>query len=111
MQWAVTTSIDFSLAQLIQVIILLSTGGMNGGGYEASKYVVICFHGGILLLHAIINSLPITWLSLFGQLAAGWNIVGMKCLPEIFFSFSSFFPCYYYLVQSLSWISDVSWYI
>ncbi|KAG7981150.1 hypothetical protein I3843_05G218100 [Carya illinoinensis] len=79
-QWAVTTSIDFSLAQMIQVIILLSTGGKNGGGYEASKYVVIGFHGGILLLHAIINSLPISWLSLFGQLAAGWNIVGVFVL-------------------------------
>ncbi|KAH1190712.1 Amino-acid permease BAT1 [Glycine max] len=52
-QWAVTTSVDYSLAQLIQVIILLSTGGKNGGGYEASKYVVIAFHGGILLLHGV----------------------------------------------------------
>lgn len=68
---------DFSLAQLIQVIILLSTGGKNGGGYEASKYEVIAFHGGILFLHAIINSLPISCLSLFGQLAAAWNIVGI----------------------------------
>ncbi|KAF5188094.1 Amino-acid permease bat1-like protein [Thalictrum thalictroides] len=79
-QWAVTTSIDFSLAQLIQVIILLSTGGNNGGGYLASKYVVICFHGGILFLHALINSLPITWLSFFGQLAALWNVVGVFVL-------------------------------
>ncbi|KAJ7569234.1 hypothetical protein O6H91_01G068200 [Diphasiastrum complanatum] len=30
-QWAVTTSVDFSLAQLLQVIILLSSGGGNGG--------------------------------------------------------------------------------
>ena len=59
MQWAATTSVDFLLAQLIhQVIILLSTGGKNGGGYEASKYVVIAFHGGILFLHGVINSLP-----------------------------------------------------
>jgi amino acid transporter len=79
-QWAVTTSIDFSLAQMIQVIILLSTGGKTGGGYEASKYVVIGFHGGILLLHAIINSLSISWLSLFGQLAAAWNLVGVFVL-------------------------------
>ncbi|KAL5140098.1 Amino-acid permease BAT1 [Glycine soja] len=49
-----TTSVDFLLAQLIhQVIILLSTGGKNGGGYEASKYVVIAFHGGILFLHGV----------------------------------------------------------
>lgn len=76
MQWAVTTSVDFSLAELIQVIILLSTGGKNGGGYEGSKYVVIALHGGILFLHALINSLPISWLSFFGQLAAAWNLLG-----------------------------------
>ncbi|KAL5761207.1 hypothetical protein ACOSQ2_020045 [Xanthoceras sorbifolium] len=79
-QWAVTTSIDFSLAQMIQVIILLSTGGKNGGGYEASKYVVIALHGGILLLHALINSLPISVLSFFGQLAAAWNLIGVMVL-------------------------------
>ncbi|XP_043701312.1 amino-acid permease BAT1 homolog isoform X2 [Telopea speciosissima] len=79
-QWAVTTSVDFSLAQLIQVIILLNTGGKNGGGYEASKYVVICFHGGILLIHAIINSLPIAILSFFSQLSAAWNIIGVFVL-------------------------------
>ncbi|XP_015941967.1 amino-acid permease BAT1 homolog [Arachis duranensis] len=79
-QWAVTTSVDFSLAQLIQVIVLLSTGGKNGGGYEASKYVVIAIHGGILLLHGIINSLPISLLSFLGQLAAFWNILGVFVL-------------------------------
>ncbi|KAJ0985723.1 hypothetical protein J5N97_004079 [Dioscorea zingiberensis] len=79
-QWAVTTSVDFSLAQLIQVIILLSTGGNNGGGYLASKYVVIAFHGGILVVHAILNSLTITWLSFFGQFAAAWNVLGVFVL-------------------------------
>ncbi|KAF6145871.1 hypothetical protein GIB67_028866 [Kingdonia uniflora] len=83
MQWAITTSIDFSLAQLIQVIILLSTGGNNGGGYEASKYLVICIYAGILFLHAIINSLTISWLSFFGQLAAAWNIMGVFLLMII----------------------------
>ncbi|KAL2904771.1 Amino-acid permease BAT1-like protein [Bienertia sinuspersici] len=76
-QWAITTSVDFSLAQLIKVIILLSTGGKNGGGYEASKYAVIVIHGVILLLHAVLNSLSISWLSFFGQFAAAWNIVGV----------------------------------
>ncbi|GAB2228570.1 hypothetical protein Droror1_Dr00022690 [Drosera rotundifolia] len=79
-QWAVTTSVDFSLAQLVQVIILLSTGGKNGGGYEASKYIVIAFHGAILFMHASLNSLPIAWLSFFGQLAAAWNVVGVFVL-------------------------------
>jgi hypothetical protein len=76
LQWAGTASIDFSLAQLIQVIVLLSTGGNNGGGYLASKYVVYAFHAVILLSHAIINSLSITWLSFFGQFAALWNMLG-----------------------------------
>ena len=60
------------------MIILLSTGGKNGGGFQASKYIVIAFHGGILLVHAILNSLPISWLSFFGQLAAAWNVAGME---------------------------------
>ncbi|MED6221196.1 Mitochondrial branched-chain amino acid (BCAA) aminotransferase [Stylosanthes scabra] len=79
-QWAGTTSIAFSLAQLIQVIILLSTGGKNGGGYVASKYVVIAIHGGILLLHGIINSLPISILSLLAHLGAIWNVAGVFVL-------------------------------
>ncbi|CAM8953419.1 unnamed protein product [Rhodiola kirilowii] len=79
-QWAITCSADFSLAELIQVIILLATGGKNGGGYEASKYVVICLHGGILFLHALINSLPISYVSLFGQASAAWNIIGVFLL-------------------------------
>jgi amino acid transporter len=79
-QWAVTTSVDYSLAQLIQVIILLGTGGKNGGGYLASKYVVIAFHAAILLSHAVINSLPITLLSFFGQFAAAWNMLGVFVL-------------------------------
>ncbi|KVH96267.1 Amino acid permease, conserved site-containing protein [Cynara cardunculus var. scolymus] len=75
------------VGQLIQVIILLSTGGKNGGGYQASKYIVLAIHGGILLVHAIINSLPISWLSFFGQVAAAWNILGvfflMICIPVV----------------------------
>lgn len=92
LQWAVTTSVNYSLAQLIQVIILLSTGGKNGGGYEGSKYVVIAIHGGLLLVHAIINSLSISWLSFFGQLAAGWNILGRRNLTSQFV-FNSILPC------------------
>jgi hypothetical protein len=91
LQWAVTTSVDFSLATLIQVIILLSTGGKNNDGYEASKYLVICFHGAILLLHAIINSLPISYLSFFGQLAAAWNFVGRKIFRALSTFLGSFF--------------------
>ncbi|EEC72150.1 hypothetical protein OsI_05181 [Oryza sativa Indica Group] len=79
-QWACTTSVDFSLAQLLQVIILLATGGANGGGYMASKYVVLAIYSVILILHGLINSLPIHWLSWFGQLGAFWNVAGVFAL-------------------------------
>ena len=52
-QWAGTTSVDFSLAQLVQVIALLDTGGLNGGGYMASKYVVLAIYG-----HTRLNEQP-----------------------------------------------------
>ncbi|KAM3335733.1 hypothetical protein ACQJBY_029940 [Aegilops geniculata] len=75
-QWAATTSTDFSLAQLVQVIVLLGTGGANGGGYTASKYVVLAIHGFFLVVHGLINSLPIRWLSWCGKLGAFWNTAG-----------------------------------
>ena len=59
-QWAGTTSVDFSLAQLVQVIVLLATGGLNGGGYMASKYVLVAIYGVILILHGLINCPPST---------------------------------------------------
>ncbi|GAA0151493.1 hypothetical protein Leryth_018946 [Lithospermum erythrorhizon] len=79
-QWAITTSICFSLAQIIQVIILLATGGKNGGGYTLSKYELIGIHAGILLINATLNSLPVSVLSFFGRLAAGWNVLGVCVL-------------------------------
>jgi hypothetical protein len=52
------------------------TGGNKNEGYLASKYVVIAIHAGILLSHAIINSLSISLLSFIGKLAAAWNMLG-----------------------------------
>ncbi|CAD6228250.1 unnamed protein product [Miscanthus lutarioriparius] len=82
-QWACTTSVDFSLAQFIQVIVLLSTGGANGGGYLASKYVVLAIYFVILILHGLINSLSINWLAFFGQLGAFWNLAGVFVLTVL----------------------------
>ncbi|XP_008674552.1 amino-acid permease BAT1 homolog [Zea mays] len=82
-QWACTTSVDFSLAQFVQVIVLLATGGANGGGYLASKYVVLAIYCAILVLHGLINSLPIHWLAFFGQLGAFWNLGGVFVLTVL----------------------------
>jgi hypothetical protein len=59
------------------VIILLGTGGANGGGYMASKYVLLAIYGVILILHGLINCLPIDWLSWFGHLGVFWNTAGI----------------------------------
>jgi hypothetical protein len=79
-QWAGTTSVDFSLAQLVQVIVLLATGGLNGGGYMASKYVVLAIYGAILVIHGLMNSLPIQYLAWFGHLGAFWNTAGINTI-------------------------------
>ncbi|EAZ14808.1 hypothetical protein OsJ_04736 [Oryza sativa Japonica Group] len=81
--WAATTSVDFALAQLVQVIVLLSTGGANGGGYMASNYVVLAIYGAMLVIHGAINSLPIQCLSWFGQLGAFWNAAGVFVLVAL----------------------------
>jgi hypothetical protein len=78
-QWAVTASVDYSFAILLQVIILLSTGGANGG-YLMNKYQLLAIHGGVLLLHAALNNLPINWLAHLGKFAALWNIIGIPLI-------------------------------
>nr|CAB3489004.1 unnamed protein product [Digitaria exilis] len=103
-QWAGTASIDFSLAQLIQVIVLLSTGGNNGGGYLASKYVVFAFHteetknadrnGPIGIISAIGISLVVGWGYILGitfavkdipYLLSADNDAGGYAIAEVFY--------------------------
>ncbi|KAF8648746.1 hypothetical protein HU200_064801 [Digitaria exilis] len=68
------------VGQLVQVIILLGTGGLNGGGYMASKYVVLAIYAAILAIHGLINSLPIQWQAWFGHLGSFWNAAGIFAL-------------------------------
>ena len=79
-QWTGTASVDFSLGQLIQVMVLLGTGGANGGGYMASKYVLLAIYAAILVVHGLINSLPIQRLSWLGKLGVFWNTSGVIVL-------------------------------
>ncbi|KAJ3694360.1 hypothetical protein LUZ60_009840 [Juncus effusus] len=78
--FAGVTSVNFALAQLIQVVILLSTGGANGGGYLASKYVVLGIHGVLLISEGTINSFSIKYLSFLGKIGAVWNVLGVFVL-------------------------------
>ncbi|CAO1943003.1 unnamed protein product [Urochloa humidicola] len=61
-------------------MVLLGTGGLNGGGYMASKYVVLAIYGAILVIHGLMNSLPIQYMAWFGQLGAFWNAAGIIVL-------------------------------
>ena len=79
-----TTSVDYSLAILLQVIILLSTGGVNGGGHLINKYEVLAIHGCLLFLHALLNNLPIIWLAHLGMIAAVWNVIGNSDIIELY---------------------------
>lgn len=103
-QWASTASADYSLALLLQAMILLSTGGGNGGGYYASKYVLIGFHAGILVIHALVNSLSITLLGFLGKVASVWNVVGMSLPgnPKVDEVLKMFVIVLYLLYDSLS---------
>jgi len=65
------------------VIVLLGTGGLNGGGYMASKYVVLAIYGAILVIHGLINSLPIQYMAWFGQLGAFWNAAGILLTTNV----------------------------
>ena len=67
----------------MQVIVLLGTGGLNGGGYMASKYVVLAIYGAILVIHGLINSLPIQYMAWFGQLGAFWNAAGILLTTNV----------------------------
>ena len=67
----------------MQVIVLLGTGGLNGGGYMASKYVVLAIYGAILVIHGLINSLPIQYMAWFGQLGAFWNAAGILLITNV----------------------------
>lgn len=79
-QWATTCSANYSLALLLQVMVLLGTGGGNGGGYLLNKYQLIGIHGGLIVSQGLLNCMPIQYLDYFGLLAVAWNVLGVFVL-------------------------------
>lgn len=66
----------YALAQIVQIIVLLSTGGANGGGYILTKNQIVAVHGGLLVSQGLINSLPIQVLDYLGLFAVTWQVLG-----------------------------------
>eukprot|EP00270_Netrium_digitus_P002792 TRINITY_DN1315_c0_g1_i3.p1 TRINITY_DN1315_c0_g1~~TRINITY_DN1315_c0_g1_i3.p1 ORF type:complete len:308 (-),score=50.75 TRINITY_DN1315_c0_g1_i3:293-1216(-) len=74
--WAVTASVNFSLAQWICTTILLSTGTGTGGGYYPSKSALIGIYAAILVVNGIINSLLVGVLAWLEFVFDVWHIAG-----------------------------------
>jgi hypothetical protein len=83
LQWAATCGVCFSLTQILQVIVLLSTGGANGGGYMLSKYAQIGLQAVILLSLGLLNCLPVQYFAYVSNLSMVWNALGKMIMhPE-----------------------------
>ncbi|KAG0583556.1 hypothetical protein M758_3G147700 [Ceratodon purpureus] len=82
-QWAGTCSAMFALAQVLQIIVLLSTGGANGGGYILSRNQIVGVHGGLLVSLGLLNSFPIQWLDYIGLFSVVWQLIGTAFLIVI----------------------------
>lgn len=57
-------------------MVLLSTGGANGGGYVLNKYQLIGIHGGAIVTEGLLNCMSIEYVDYLGLLAVAWNILG-----------------------------------
>ena len=77
-QWASTCSASFALSQMLQVMVLLGTGGANGGGYLMNKYEIVAANAAILFTTALLNSLPIQFVDYLGLFSATWNFLGTQ---------------------------------
>ncbi|KAG0615789.1 hypothetical protein M758_5G067200 [Ceratodon purpureus] len=75
-QWATTCSADFALAQILQIIVLLSTGGANGGGYVLTRNQIVAIIAALLVSQGLLNCLPIQILDYLGLFAVAWNVIG-----------------------------------
>ena len=82
LQWAATCGVCFSLTQILQVIVLLSTGGANGGGYILSKYALIGLQAVILLSLGILNCLPVQYFAYLSSFSMIWNALGKMIIPN-----------------------------
>lgn len=57
-------------------MVLLGTGGGNGGGHLMDKYALIGIHGGLIVSQGLLNCMPIHYVDYLGLLAVVWNILG-----------------------------------
>ncbi|KAJ7965507.1 amino-acid permease BAT1-like [Quillaja saponaria] len=66
----------YSGSQVIQMIILLSTGTNKGGGYFAPRSVFLCIYIGLTLIWAVLNTFKLQVIAFFGIISIWWQVVG-----------------------------------
>jgi hypothetical protein len=75
-QWTSTCIASFALSQMLQVMVLLGTGGANGGGYLMNKLKIVVTDTTILFTTVLLSSLPIQYVDYLGLFSATWNFPG-----------------------------------
>ncbi|EEF42100.1 amino-acid permease BAT1 homolog isoform X1 [Ricinus communis] len=66
----------YSASQALQMIILLSTGTNNGGGYFASRSVFLCMYIGFIIIWAVLNTFALEVVAFLDIISIWWQVIG-----------------------------------
>ncbi|PSC69717.1 amino-acid permease [Micractinium conductrix] len=75
-QVAVTAGIDYTFASFLCTIIMLGTGGANGGGWVATQGQLLGVYVATLGVHATINTFANRLLAMLNGISVVWHVVG-----------------------------------
>eukprot|EP00850_Spirogloea_muscicola_P022757 SM000310S11948 [mRNA] locus=s310:54105:56326:- [translate_table: standard] len=68
---------EYLLAQFIAAMILLGTGGAQGGGYQLSTAQVFGVTAGVFVLHYFISIVSTRWLGRLSSIGAAYQIISL----------------------------------
>lgn len=66
----------FAGVQVLQYLILLSTGGANGGGYFLNKYQFLGFICATVVVVVALNSMAVRIVSFLDVISVWWQVIG-----------------------------------
>eukprot|EP00850_Spirogloea_muscicola_P020617 SM000222S06958 [mRNA] locus=s222:55760:58000:+ [translate_table: standard] len=68
---------EYLLAQFIAAMILLGTGGAQGGGYQLSTAQVFGVTAGVFVLHYFVSIVSTRWLGRLSSIGAAYQIISL----------------------------------
>ncbi|KAJ7525830.1 hypothetical protein O6H91_17G069500 [Diphasiastrum complanatum] len=68
---------EYLLAQLLGVVILLATGGAQGGGYKLSNFEVVGVTAALFVLHFFVSIVKTKWLGHLSSIGAWFQILSI----------------------------------